>query len=110
MRALMTARDGGSRDGAKERAETRAASIMCTRRSFDWPGEQARSDIIKKKKWTPRAAAISRRELRQAGGGGGAGITAESRKSRRRAPNAQRLEVGAARGRREPEREGRIKR
>jgi hypothetical protein len=54
MRALMTARDGGSRDGAKERAETRAASIMCTRRSFDWPGEQARSDIIKKKKWTRR--------------------------------------------------------
>ena len=31
-------------------------------------------------------------------------ITAESRKSRRRAPNAQRLEVGAARGRREAER------
>ena len=61
MRALMTARDGGSRDGAKERAETRAASIMCTRRSFDWPGEQARSDIIKKKKWTP----ISRREPHQ---------------------------------------------
>ena len=65
MRALMTARDGGSRDGAKERAETRAASIMCTRRSFDWPGEQARSDIIKKKKWTRRAAAISRREPHQ---------------------------------------------